>query len=380
MTENIDKFIEASKELVGKEVKESKLGNVVADLGSIVGFTTALGDDNSFFVDPAYAAKRRFGCIVAPLTFLAAVRYPISEGAFSKADYGLANFLHQVVFERYNVIRVGDKLSAEVKLKDVKEDKAGEKRVAYLTAEGNYRNQHQELVGMAEGVMKMIPFKRGEEMFVNRDMYVYSDEEVKRIETDLDGEVKRGAATLYWSDVKVGDVLTPVVKGPVNLHDISGWRSATRVNDWSLELTYREARDNPGLQRVNPVTGWPYWNADLNDQAYHTCVLSGISLPFIPGLLQACLAEHLVNNWISDDGFLQRLEMEVKRPFIYGDVNWYMGTVKDKYKEKRGGILYGAVEIGIEVVNQLREMTASGTATVYLPSPGHEVALPIPRE
>ena len=379
MKENADEFLEASRLLIGKDAVDSRLSNTIADLATIAGYSTALGNDNPLFVDPEYAAKRRYGCVVAPLTFFAAVRYPMSSGAFSKKDYGLADFLDTVMFERYDVVRVGAKLSADVRLTSVEGEEIGEKRVALLTSEGSYLDQCGTLVGEAKSTMRMVPFKRGEEMFVTRDIHKYTDEEIKRVEDDLDSETMRGGDTLYWGDVNVGDKLTPVVKGPLSLIEIANWRSATRVNEWSLEIVYREAKANPGLRRVNPVTCWPYWHTDLEDQSYHTCVLRGISLPFAPGLLQACLAEHLLTNWIGDDGFLKMLRMQVRMPFIYGDVNWYRGIVRDKYKEKRGGELYGAVEVGIEALNQLGEVAALGDAVAYLPSVQHEVVLPIPR-
>jgi hypothetical protein len=72
--------------------------------------------------------------------------------------------------------------------------------------------------------------------------------------------------------------------------------------------------------------------------------------------------------------------MEIFNVFMYGDINWYKGKVTEKYKERIGSNVYGAVDIDIEVTNQLGEHVAAGDATVYLPFAGQEVALPIPKK
>ena len=58
---------------------------------------------------------------------------------------------------------------------------------------------------------------------------------------------------------------------------------------------------------------------------------------------------------------------------------WLSGEVVDKYKEKIGGVLYGAVDIKLEAVNQLGAKVQPGKATVYLMSSSKEVTLPIQR-
>jgi hypothetical protein len=224
----------------------------------------------------------------------------------------------------------------------------------------------------------MIPFQRGEEMFCDRELYQYAQEEADRIGKDIESESRRGMATLYWDNVNIGDTLTPVVKGPLELTPLLYWPAATRTIDWHLEFGYHRAKAAPGEARINPVTNWPYWVEQLEPASYHTSRLRGISYPFAFGVQQVSLAGHLLTNWMGDDGFLRQLNMEIYKVFMYGDINWYLGTVNDKYKEAIDGTVYGAVDINLSITNQLKENIGSGNATVYLPFPGHEVKLPIP--
>jgi len=72
----------------------------------------------------------------------------------------------------------------------------------------------------------------------------------------------------------------------------------------------------------------------------------------------------LMTHWIGDDGFLRALSVRVRRPNIFGDVSWCRARVVDKRIEDRVHL----VDLELSVVNQLDETTATGTATVELPS------------
>lgn len=383
----LDEFIKETKKLIGTEAEEwGQPGNLVVTPAALISFCNVLGDLNPLYSDPDYAYRTCYGCVTAPPTFLAAIREPVSQGAYSKKDYSLANFLSSVEFQWYDSIRIMDRFSTEMKTTNVFAGKAqvfneSEKRqMAYVEAKGEYRNKYDSLVGTTSSLMSMIPIKRGEEMFVDRELYRYTREEAEHYGKNIESEFRRGMATLFWDDVNVSDKLTPVAKGPLELAPLLGWPAATRTVDWYLENYYRRAKEAPGEARVNPVTNWPYWVEQLEFASYHTSKLRGVAYPFAPGMLQACLAGHLLSNWMSDDGFLRRLKMDIHDVFMYGDFNLYRGEVVDKYKEEIGGNLYRAVDVKIDVSNQLRKTVCNGDATLYLPSPGHEIVLPIPHE
>jgi hypothetical protein len=382
---NLDEFIQETKKLIGTEAELwGQPGNLVVTPTALISFLNVLGDLNPLYCDPDYAYRTCYGCVTAPPTFLAAIRDPVSQGAYSKKDFSLANFLSSVEFTWYDSIRIMDRFSTEMKTTDVFAGEAHvfnepkKRQMAFVEAKGEYRNKYNSLIGRTSSLMSMIPIKRGEELFVDRELYRYNGEEAKHYGKMIEGEKQRGMATLFWEDVTVGDNLAPVVKGPLELAPLLGWPAATRTVDWYLENYYRRAKEAPGEARVNPVTNWPYWVEQLEFASYHTCKLRGVAYPFAPGMLQACLAGHLLSNWMSDDGFLRMLKMEIHDAFMYGDFNVYKGEVVEKYKEEIKGKVYKAVNVKIDVSNQLGQEVGNGEAILYLPSPGHEITLPIP--
>jgi len=378
----IDEFIDESKKLIGKDVVESPPVNTVVDREAIVKYASALGSqENPLFIDPDYATDSKYGCLIPPQTFLAAVRCPASEGAYRKKDYGLAKHFIAAEFEFFDVIRCGDRITPELTLTEIYEKPYLKKdRAVHLVTEGCYWNQHKELVGTVKATVSMVPFKRGEEMLLDRDIYRYTADDVKRISKDTENSLKagRGNATLYWDEVNEGDKLTPVVKGPVGLGEQHAWRAAAIRGNYSEEVIYKRALKEPGNMRVNPTTNWPYWHLNQAPEDHFSSAVNGMPQPWNLDGQRVCLAEDLLVKWMGDDAFIRRLNVDLLRPFIYMDTNFYAGEVVDKYIERLQGETYKAVDIKIDVTNQLGETTGTGEATIYLPSWGQEVKLPLP--
>lgn len=381
--EKIDEFIGDSRGLIGKEATDVPAGWDVADFGTILNFDIGLAEKNPLYVDPGYATTTNYNMLLAPPTFLNAIRTPVSEGAFSMRDYGLANFITGVEFEWFDVIRLMDRFRSELKLRDVSERMGMKgKRAAVLASEANYWNRW-ELVGKGRGEAMMIPIDRGKEMLIDRDIYVYSDAEIDQIYKHLMSEAPaRGSTPLYWEDVNIGDKLPALIKGPLDCEDLLAWFGAegkTSLYRLQGELVYKDLKKRPGHIRTNPATNWPYWDTNQDFLDPWVSRLRGIPAPFAPNTLLVCLASMVATDWMSDEGFLRRLKIETPKVFMYGDTEWLSGEVVDKYKEKIGEEKYYAADIRIDVINQLKEKVASGAATVYLPSPGHPVVLPVPQ-
>ncbi len=380
--DKLDKFIEDSKEMIGKEVKESFIVNPVVDRAAILKFARAiLGHYNPLLMDSEYATRSKYGALVAMQTFPLAHRYAGAEGAYSREDYGLAKFFTGAEFQFYDSLRCGDSLTSELRLVDIYEKPyLGRPRAAHLAAEGLYWNQYKSLVCKLRSTVSMIPFERGKEMLIDRDIYEYSQNDVARISKDVEASLAakpRGMATLYWDDVKVGEKLVPTVKGPVSLGVMHAWRGAAIKENYSEEIVYKRALAEPGNMRTNPTTNWPYWHMDQTSEDLFSCAVNGMPQPWLLGDFRVCLAEEPLVKWMGDDGFISKLNVELYKPFIYGDFNWYGGQVVDKYKERLNGETYNAVDIKLEITNQLGEKTGAGEATIYLPALGREVKLPI---
>ena len=114
-------------------------------------------------------------------------------------DYGLVNFQTGLGFEWFDVIRIGDTLTSELALTTVSEGR-GEKgrHAALLSSEASYWNQHGELVGTGWGEATMTPFARGEEMLVERDLYQYSDQEIRQLASLVSFS---GVPSHFWRNI-----------------------------------------------------------------------------------------------------------------------------------------------------------------------------------
>jgi len=386
-----DNFVKENKELVGKEVSlnenfEGSTGEASADLQRIRDFTWALGDDNPLFTDPAYAARTRYGCVIAPPTFPIVARYPGAHGKLWEGPWPASTLFSGDELECFDVIRVKDKIRSDLKYKDVFEKQGKRGRLLFFVTEGHFWNQHNELVGKQYGTQILVGMKtfegmtQGKEILYERGLHKYSPEEVERILSDIKAEARRGSETLYWEDVNVGDKLTPVVKGPMHLGDMIAYYCGAVPMVRSFKLNLRDTLTHLGAQRLNPITNWPYDNVQWEHNDFNLCKMRGLPGPFDLGIMRVEMASHVLTNWAGDDGFLRRMRIEIRKPNFYGDTTWFKGEVVKKYKVSEGDVEYGAVDLRIDVVNQIGEMTAPGTATVYLPSPGRDVVLPIPHK
>ena len=190
-------------------------------------------------------------------------------------------------------------------------------------------------------------------------------------------------------DVNVGDKLIPVVKGPMTTNDFMAWDQAMAA----LALNYYEPLHSRGafelaIRRIiareadplNTMTGNPYDASVGGHYDWDGVKARGMPAPFDVGCFRACVTSHLLSNWMGDDGFLRRVEVQLRKPKFYGDTTWFYAEVVKTYKDKVGDEEYCAVDIKITGTNQIGEVSVPGRATVCLPSPGNPVKLPVPHE
>lgn len=393
----VDNFIKESRKLIGTAVHgvTEVPAYESAEYSAIACYTRTLGDKNPLYTDLDYAIDTRYAMLIAPPTFLTVMKYPMCEGTLFDGPYPLAGFEAAFDWEWSDVVRMNDGFATEHVLKDVYEKPSDKGRTVYLVSECKYLNKlSRELVATCRGTYAAIAraesitdipeaIKEGfsKQPITDRKVYCYSDEEVERLSKEILDVVRRGNKTLYWEDAKVGDKLPQVAKGPLNTAALLGYHGINFSAQAfpAFGVAFRKWLKTPGYLLTNPLTGWPY---DTQMTAHGDPNLSGtrgMPYTFAMGSLKAGFCIHLLSNWMGDDGFIRRLSVDVLEPYIYGDALWIKGRVVDKYKEKLGGTLYGAVDVKIEAVNQLGQNVAPGTATVYLPSISRPVELPIPK-
>jgi acyl dehydratase len=360
--------LEQARAMIGMPIRIEQW-NHEASRDTIRHYAWGIGDDNPLWCDPVYAAKTRWGGIVAPPTFLYGVfdavvapGLPDIQWIYSGADW---TFFHPV--------RRNDEIVAKARYVDATEVRG--KRVARMlvqTGEIDYVNQRGETVARALSHCFRVPRQAaaGGLNYQPRAAQRYSTEDLARIEQAVLSEYRRGADTLYWEDVKAGDVLPGTVRGPINRLDMtcyyagavgtSGYKS-TRLK-W---LNVHRARNAPDQLPNNYDAS--YYAAAVSpsighqDEAIATTEL-GMPGAYDNGPQRIGFMAAAVTNWMGDDAFMRALSVRVKLPVIFGDTSSFKGEVTGKRMENGSPL----VDLKIWAENQLGETTATGTAAVEL--------------
>lgn len=207
----------------------------------------------------------------------------------------------------------------------------------------------------------------------------YSDDQIVAIAADVAAAAarRRGAESRIWEDVADGDELGPLVKGPLRVTDIVVWHTGVGMGLYgvkALNLAHQQRARIPGFFR----------NDELNIPDVHQRVhwdpawaqRAGSPAVYDYGRMREAWLIHLCTDWMGDDAWLWKLDVEFRKFNYVGDTHWLRGRVTRKYLAEGGR---PAVEVEVWGENQRGETTCPGHATVLLPSREHgPVRLPDP--
>jgi len=204
-----------------------------------------------------------------------------------------------------------------------------------------------------------------------------SAEQLAQIEAAYDAEYRRGADTLYFEDVAIGQRLPRMVKGPltvtdlINLHMGAGWLV---YGNWPNRLAYENRKKLRGFYSRNAFNAWDtiqrvHWETQLAQDV-------GVGTMYDIGPLRQVHISNYLTNFAGDDAWIYRIRFEFRRFNYMGDVTWITGTVTDARVDERLGPL---VELAMQGVNQRGEENVCATATLLVASRKHGPAkLPSP--
>lgn len=205
----------------------------------------------------------------------------------------------------------------------------------------------------------------------------YEDEEIEAIEAQYAAERPRGGEPRWFEDVAVGDVVGPMVKGPLTVTDMVCWHAGMGMGLYGvkpLRLGYRNRRRIPTFfhrddLNVPDVMQRVHWDPAFARR-------SGNPTTFDYGRMRETWLVHLCTDWMGDDAWLWKLECEFRLFNYVGDTQWLRGTVARTYLTEGDR---PAVDLELEVRNQRGDVTTPGRATVLVPSRRHgPVRLPDP--
>ena len=357
-----------------------KLYNEEASIDAIRHFAHGIGDPNEMWDNPGHGFQSTYGCLVAPPTFLYSVLWP--SGILAGGLPGVHSFFGGNDWEFYHTIRVGDKISAEAKLTDVVEKfnskAAGHSVIQYV--EVIYKNQYGDIVAKAKGwsirVERSAFLAKGKYAGIKK--HRFTEEQMKVVDETYDKEEVRGVTIRYWDDVKEGDTITPVAKGPLNLGDIQGYASAS-IQPLAYGELIRYLRKHPTYGFHHPTSNRLEPVSRVNTDDYVAREL-GIHSAYDYGADRITWIGHALTNWMGDDGFMKKLNVEIRQLDIIGDATFCKGKVVKKYKDGEEHL----VDLDVWAENMRGEITAPGKATIRLLSKevpgGHSYLYPRAKE
>jgi acyl dehydratase len=327
-----------------------------------------IGDDNPLWSEPGYAAATIYGRVLAPPSFIFTL-----NRSFSGYVGGLAGV--HAMFAGIDVtwhkpMMLGDHFTTRAWLKDLVEH---ETRFAGRSIQQIYRcefyNQNHELVAEGDSWCFRTERDTARERGTKYDAVKrktparYSPEELAKIFSYYEEEEVRGAATRYIEDVKAGDKLQTMIKGPMTVTGFiafaQGWGGLyIRAN----KLAWRQLQKHPGLGIPNKF-GIPdvpervHWEDDL-------ATLVGTPAAYDYGPERCSWMSHHLTNWMGDSGFLRRLEVKIRRHNPVGDTLYINGEVKRTFE--KDGSHYA--EIAQQAINQDSELSVIASGVVQLPA------------
>lgn len=382
----IDKLLEKDMELAGtvgvkRQTYESLASGVDPDnmvTARMIGQYTrgTMGDPDPLYTDHEYGRYTRYGSMIAPPTFssrIAPPTYYINKPSLPgwRAYYGGTTY----DYSSNKPIRPGDKIhSIQKYLGYAEKTKASGKPYRLFTnsSQSIAYNQRDEIVAVTSGheiVTATYPGDTAEmtqTLFTGREKKPrYTQEELEAIRSfyddELAGKHRRGAEVRYWEDVEEGEEIPKLIEGPLSLIDvmaIGAYVQGAFAIHWAY---YRQNRAN---WAIDPDTGdyMPSWHYD-DRAAQHSGLLRAHSL----GEQTEGSLAHVLCNWIGDDGWVKRLDIQHRAVRFFGDDAHVKGKVTKKYIDEDGEHVVD-LEIWSEIPKVNGLVNSTGTATVRLVS------------
>ncbi|MDQ2138743.1 MaoC family dehydratase N-terminal domain-containing protein [Alcaligenaceae bacterium C4P045] len=363
--------LDALRERIGKKIDNTaEPWCYEATRDNIRHYAHGIGDDNPLWCDPAYAAKTKYGGIIALPSFLFATDRIVSgyvgglpgvHAMWSGADWTWHKPVHR-----------NDEIRTEAYLKElIEHDTRFAGRAVQQIYHVDFFNQQGDKVAEADSWCFRTERDHAREQGTKykevraKAPRRYSKEEIAEAYNLYRNEEVRGATPRYWEDVNEGEALPVMFKGPMTVTGFiayaQGWGGLyIRANKLAWKLI--DAHPGVGITNRFGIPDVPervHWEEDFALEV-------GAPGAYDYGPERTSWLTHHLTNWMGDDGFLRRASCKIRRHNPEGDMLFIKGHVKRKYIEDGKHL----VEIEQEARNQDDELSVLGSGVVELPSRG----------
>ena len=338
-------------------------------------FAATLGDRNPMWWNEEYAKKTRWGGIIAPATFIDFICPPYTAiKVESPVEYAFPGMVGGCKREWLQAIRPGDRIKAVTKWLGLEErpTKQDPKRFRLFinTDQYRYMNQKEETVAVVDSRFMILatyadPAAAAQPLFAGggRKRHKLTDEERDAIYRGYDTETRRGADTLFWEDVNVGEEIKPLVVGPLSAWDTAAFLVAIPGFAVAFDMEWDRIKLDFGGAWLDPeVNAWKRGaEAHFSDGSGHADMVSGGYAFGFGGQIEGLICRGLYN-WMGDDGFLRKIDSQYRVLVIHGDVLYVKGKVTSKSFEGNEHL----VDLEVRCENQDGLVLVPAKATVRL--------------
>ncbi len=352
----IDEWV-AEKNSRAGEIKIPRIGEYPVDLDNWGGcqmnewvttdtirhYVDCIGDRNPLFRFEEYAKGTRWGGIIGPPTITDTIvragaqkvepeAFRKKLKAFSKSPWGSKR-------ELFRVIRPGDRIRViqrNLGLKEIESERGGGVREFLETTRRSLINQREELVANDDGILDVVinyVVEKGQAITSGRKRYRLTDEERDAIERGYDEETRRGAKTLFWEDVSIGDALKMHDVGPHAVYDSVAYEvGAIPGHVLAYDVEHERIKVRRPWHYLDPeLNAWTSSGiCHFNDNKGHADMWTG-GLATGYGSQVEGLITRMICDWMGDDGFVKSLTFDSHSHTIIGDVYRIKGKVTKKY-------------------------------------------------
>jgi acyl dehydratase len=332
-----------------------------ASADAIYHLAYAIGDLNPLYVDPEYAARSRWGRLVAPPIMVQSMDTlrAVGHSGLPEGLPGVHSIWTGCHYEWERPVLEGDRIRHECYLKDVveREGEFGGGRSLAQTYEAKYWNQRNEYVGLRQVTyMRFERQKTAEKKKYGAvELAKWTKPEIDRLMDEYRSYQR--TARRYWDDVAVGEKLPRVLKGPLTPTCEIAFESFFGVYLVGNIVAARLYDKHPALMIPNEQ-GVPEPPQRVHWDNHFTNRLLGLPGAYDLGPVRCSWMIQALTDWIGDDGRITKIATQYRKFNYMGDVTWAEGEVTEKFE--RDGRPY--VRCNLWTRNHRDEITAKGVA------------------
>lgn len=358
-----DEALAELRQLIGKKLQKPFTWLSECSNDAILHYAYGIGDDNPLWCDPEYAKTTRFGSVIAPPSIL----HAMSPQNCYQGLPGIHAMYAGGDWTWYLPMPAGDKIRTETALKDLIDHKTRfSERAIQQVVHFDFYNQRDEKVAECDQWVfrteRDTAREKGVKYKNKKPLKVYTDEEIQEVAKAYASEYVRGRDTLYWEDIKIGDSLPSIVKGPMTITGfiafVQGWGGAyIRAHKLAFKL-YRSAPGTaiPNSRNIPDIPERVHWEDEFAKRV-------GAPAAYDYGPERISWMSHIMTNWVGDDGWLYKLHARIRRHNPEGDLLTLTGKVISKEENNDNA----TVTCELRALNQDGELSCEGTAVAILP-------------